>query len=373
MSKPIDQIVARHLEYFGYEIRAAGRLDLRRAPGAAQHPPPRVRARRPPALPDSDGNESHREASSSRGLRRTMSSTVARLTFGRDAEGTWFVRIRALLSGAYTAACSGCSSMRGTRTSRSFAPRRARRRQRTKRRRRSRKSARLRIEPARESPIPERRSGERMARDLPCQATSIQSVLFTEGPVEAGREVADVEQPTSPSVAPFQDALRGVPGAESQVQVPARGSRRSRPHAVLPVLPRRDQPTRSRRLRERASPPVLRSSSSPQISPAAGAGRTRDRAPTAHARPSAARVLRRVVTGPLHSLLTSVVAPKRVARLGAARARTCKEPQPSALSASVGYCLDGRPRATDGPGNRPEQARSGGADALAAPSLLRRR
>src|SRR5918993_1171512 len=81
-----------------------------------------------------------------------------------------------------------------------------------------------------------------MPRDLPCQATSIQSVLFTEGPVEAGREVADVEQPTSPSVAPSQDTLRGLPGAESQVQVPGRGSRRSRPHAVLPVLPRRDQP-----------------------------------------------------------------------------------------------------------------------------------
>ena len=67
------------------------------------------------------------------------------------------------------------------------------------------------LKPFGNSPIPERRSGERMARDLPCQATSIQSVLFTEGPVEAGREVADVEQPTSPSVAPSQDTLRGLP------------------------------------------------------------------------------------------------------------------------------------------------------------------
>jgi hypothetical protein len=87
------------------------------------------------------------------------------------------------------------------------------------------------------------------------------------------------------------------------------------------------------------------------------AGRPTDRAPTAHARPPAARVLRRVVTGALTPLLTSVGAPKRVARLGAARARTCKNcnPQPSP-QASI------QPnwprRATDRCGNRPEQARA---------------
>ena len=56
--------------------------------------------------------------------------------------------------------------------------------------------------------------------------------------------------------------------------------------------------TRSRRLRERATTLVLRSSCSPQdLARQPSAGRTTDRAPTAHARPPAADILRRVVTG----------------------------------------------------------------------------
>ena len=267
MSKPIDQIVAKHLEYFGYEIHVQ--------PDGwtyAVHPVRHnihLRAfelgvRLHCLISDRQRSLQPRGLARVREPRRTnrrpspgSRSGAMRKAPGSSACGRCFpVRT--------TAACSGCSSMRGTRTSPSFAPRRARRRQGTKRRRRSTKSGRLRTETVRELPIPERRSGERTARDLPCQATSIQSVLFTEGPVEAGREVADVEQPTSPSVAPSQDTLRGLPGAESQVQVPGE-VRADRDHTLCFQCYRADiNPTRSRRLRERASPPGLRSSSSPR-------------------------------------------------------------------------------------------------------------
>src|SRR5918993_2270978 len=158
-----------------------------------------------------------------------------------------------------------------------------------------------------------------MPRDLPCQARSIQSVLFTEGPAEADREVADVEQPTSPSVAPSQDTVRGLPGAESQIQVPGRGSRRSRPHAVLPVLPRRDQPyplAPAQGAGVHVSPAVLVFAAGSRPHPAE---RPTDRAPTAHARPPAARVLRRVLRVLLNPAAHSDAAPDAVAARCSAR------------------------------------------------------
>jgi hypothetical protein len=197
-----------------------------------------------------------------------------------------------------------------------------------------------------------------MPRDLPCQATSIQSVLFTEGPVEARREFAHVEQPTSASVAPSQDTLRGLPGAESQVQVPGRGSRRSRPHPVLPVLPRRDQPyplAPAQGAGVPARPAVLVFAAGSRQQPRAG--RTTDRAPAAHARPSAACVFCRVVTGPPAPQFTSFRAPDRVMRLAAARVRRCKNRnhQPSAQASVLPRCRTARDR---GRGNRPERARA---------------
>jgi hypothetical protein len=103
MSKPIDQIVAKHLEYFGYEnhVQPDGwtyavhpvrhNIHLRAFElGVRLH-----------CLIWIGNDVSSREAWLDFVNRANESSAVARFTFGRDAEGTWFVRIRALLSGVY--------------------------------------------------------------------------------------------------------------------------------------------------------------------------------------------------------------------------------------------------------------------------------
>ena len=103
MSKPVDQIVAKHLEYLGYEVHVQ--------PDGwtyAVHP-----VRHNIHLLASElgvrlhcliwiGNDiSGREAWLEFVNRANESASVARFAFGRDGEGTWFVRIRALLSRVY--------------------------------------------------------------------------------------------------------------------------------------------------------------------------------------------------------------------------------------------------------------------------------
>ena len=103
MSKPTDQIVAKHLEYLGYEIHVQPdgwtyavhpvrhNIHLRAFElGVRLH-----------CLIWIGNDVSSREAWLEFVNRANESSSVARFTFGRDAEGTRFVRIRALLSGAY--------------------------------------------------------------------------------------------------------------------------------------------------------------------------------------------------------------------------------------------------------------------------------
>jgi hypothetical protein len=119
----------------------------------------------------------------------------------------------------------------------------------------------------------------------------------TSRPAKAGGEVAYVEQPASSPVAAFQDTLCGVPGAESQVPVPGRGSRRSRPHAVLRVLPRRDQPRPSVQVQGAGEPARHAVTIFAAGSWQPGIGRTTDYASAADARPPAASVVCRVVTG----------------------------------------------------------------------------
>jgi hypothetical protein len=103
MSKPIDQFVAKHLQYFGYDIHVQPdgwtyavhpvrhNIHLRAFElGVRLHCQIWI------------GNEvSSREAWLEFVNRANESSAVARFTCGRDAEGIWFVRMRALLSGAY--------------------------------------------------------------------------------------------------------------------------------------------------------------------------------------------------------------------------------------------------------------------------------
>ena len=103
MSRPVDRIVAKHLEYLGYQTHVQ--------PDGwtyAAHPVRHnihIRASelgvRLHCLIWIGNDVSSREAWLDFVNRATESSSVARFTFGRDAEGTWFVRIRALLSGAY--------------------------------------------------------------------------------------------------------------------------------------------------------------------------------------------------------------------------------------------------------------------------------
>ena len=103
MSKPVHQIVAKHLEYLGYQVQlqpdgwtyavhpVRHNIHLRASElGVRLH-----------CLIWIGNDVSSREAWLEFVNRANESSTVARFMFGRDAEGTWFVRIRALLSGAY--------------------------------------------------------------------------------------------------------------------------------------------------------------------------------------------------------------------------------------------------------------------------------
>jgi hypothetical protein len=132
-----------------------------------------------------------------------------------------------------------------------------------------------------------------------------------------------------------------------------RGPSRSRPHAVFPVLPCRDQPgpvVPSQRTGVTARPALIVFGAGSRVQPAAG--RPRDRAPTAHARPSAACVFCRVVTGPPTPQFTLFGAPDRVVRLAAARVRLCKirnhqpSPQASPRPRGVGCSArGGAPRA----------------------------
>ena len=103
MSKPIDQVVAKHLEYLGYEthLQPDGWTYAVHPVRQDIHVHAFVLGVRLHCLLWIGNDVSSRDAWLEFVNRANESSTVARFTFGRDAEGTWFVRIRALLSGAY--------------------------------------------------------------------------------------------------------------------------------------------------------------------------------------------------------------------------------------------------------------------------------
>ena len=103
MSKPIDRIVAKHLEYLGYEARPQpdGWTYAVHPVRHNLHVHAFVLGVRLHCMVWIGNDIASREEWLEFVNRANESSNVARFTLGRDAEGTWFVRIRALFTGRY--------------------------------------------------------------------------------------------------------------------------------------------------------------------------------------------------------------------------------------------------------------------------------